>query len=176
MKKNKFFKKLFRNKMTLGQAILFLIIGAILGTVFTFGQHYWNAPIDREDAISVEAEYFSYTRKFLHPESHDVGIKCKTENPNYVKYYIDESCVTYDILDFVHNLEKGTTLEMLIHPNSDTILSLTINGEEILNFDEVQNNLDFTNVGFLCLGIFMYALAVCGAVRLIVIAVRRFKK
>ena len=65
---------------------------------------------------------------------------------------------------------------MLIHPNSDTILSLTVNGEEILDFDEVQNNLDFTNVGFLCLGIFMYALAVCGAVRLIVIAVRIFKK
>ena len=31
-------------------------------------------------------------------------------------------------------------------------------------------------IGFLCLGIFMYALAVCGAVRLIVIAVRKLKK
>ena len=174
MKKNKFFKKLFRKEMTLGQAILFLIVGAILGTVFTFGQQYWNAPIDREEAIAVEAEYFSYTRKFLHPESHDVGIKCKTKNPNYVKYYIDASCVTYDILDFVHSLERGTTLEMLIHPNSDTILSLTVNGEVILDFDEVQGNLDLTNVGFLCLGIFMYALAVCGAVRLIVIAVRKY--
>ena len=174
MKRNKLSKKLFRNKMTLEQAILFLVVGLILGTVFTFGQQYWDAPIDREDAISVEAEYHSYTRKFLHPESHDVGIKCKTENPKYVEYYIDASCVTYDILDFVHNLERGTTLEMLIHPNSGTILSLTVNGEEILNFDEVHNNLDFSNIGFLCLGIFMYALAVCGAVRLIVIAVRKY--
>ena len=176
MKKNKFIRKLFRKKMTLGQAILFLIVGAILGTVFTFGQQYWDAPIDREDAISVEAEYHSYSRKFLHPESHDVGIECKTENPYYVKYYIDASCVTYDILDYVHNLERGTNLLMLIHPNSDTILSLTVNGEEILNFDEVQDNLDSTNVGFLCLGLFMYVLAVCGAVRLIVIAVRKLKK
>ncbi len=172
MKRNKLFKK----KMTLEQAILFLIVGLILGTVFTFGQQYWNAPIDREDAISVEAEYFSYTRKLLHPESHDVKIKCKNENPYYLEYYIDASCVTYDILDFVHNLERGTTLEMLIHPNSDTILSLTVNGEEILNFDEVRDNLDSTNIGFLCLGIFMYALAVCGAVRLIVIAVQKYKK
>ena len=176
MKKNKLFKKLFRKKMTLGQAILFLIVGAILGTVFTFGQQYWDAPIDREDAISVEAEYHSYSRKFLHPESHDVGIECKTENPYYVKYYIDASCVTYDILDYVHNLERGTNLLMLIHPNSDTILSLTVNGEEILNFDEVQDNLDSTNVGFLCLGLFMYVLAVCGAVRIIVIAVRKLNK
>lgn len=174
MKKNKLFKKLFRKKMTLGQAILFLIVGVILGTVFTFGQQYWNAPIDREDAISVEAEYFSYTRKFVHPESHDVGIKCKTENPNYVKYYIDASCVTYDILDFVHNLERGTTLEMLIHPNSDTILSLDVNGQSILDFDEVIDDLNSTDIGFLCLGIFMYAIAVCGAVRLIAIAVRKY--
>ena len=175
MKRNKLFKKLFGKKMTLEQAILFLVVGLILGTVFTFGQQYWDAPIDREDAISVEAEYHSYSRKFLHPESHDVGIECKTENPYYVKYYIDASCVTYDILDYVHNLERGTNLLMLIHPNSDTILSLTVNGEEILNFDEVRNNLDSTNIGFLCLGILMYTLAVCGAVRLTVIAMRKYK-
>ena len=170
MKKNKFFKKLFRKKMTLGQAILFLIVGAILGTVFTFGQHYWKAPIEREEAITVESEYSYHTQRLVRPDSHAVSIHCS----NGEIYSIDAHCVTYDILDFVHNLERGTTLEMLIHPNSDTILSLTVNGEAILDFDEVQNNLDFTNVGFLCLGIFMYALAVCGAVRLIVIAVRKY--
>ena len=170
MKKNKFFKKLFRKKMTLGQAILFLIVGAILGTVFTFGQHYWKAPIEREEAITVESEYSYHTQRLVRPDSHAVSIHCS----NGEIYSIDAHCVTYDILDFVHNLERGTTLEMLVHPNSDTILSLTVNGEEILNFDEVHNNLDFSNVGFLCLGIFMYALAVCGAVRLIVIAVRKY--
>ena len=172
MKKNKFFKKLFRKKMTLGQAILFLVIGAILGTVFTFGQQYWKAPIEREEAITVESGYSYHTQRLVRPDSHAVSIHCS----NGEIYSIDAHCVTYDILDFVHNLERGTTLEMLIHPNSDTILSLTVNGEEILNFDEVQDNLDSTNVGFLCLGLFMYVLAVCGAVRLIVIAVRKIKK
>ena len=57
MKKNKILKKLFRKKMTLEQAILFLIVGLILGTVFTFGQQYWKAPIQRDEAISVQAEY-----------------------------------------------------------------------------------------------------------------------
>lgn len=63
---------------------------------------------------------------------------------------------------------------MLIHPNSDTILSLDVNGQSILDFDEVINDLHSANIGFLCIGMLMYALAVCGAVRLIVIAVRKY--
>ena len=64
---------------------------------------------------------------------------------------------------------------MLIHPNSDTILSLEVNGERILDFDEVIDDLKSANIGFLSLGIFMYLFAVCGAVRLIVIAIRKYK-
>ena len=170
MKKNIFFKKLFRKEMTLGQAILFLIVGAILGTVFTFGQHYWKAPIEREEAITVESEYSYHTQRLVRPDSHAVSIHCS----NGEIYSIDAHCVTHDILDYLDALEKGTTLNMLIHPNSDTILLLDVNGQSILDFDEVIDDLNSANVGFLCLGIFMYALAVCGAVRLIVIAVRKY--
>ncbi|MBO5702048.1 MAG: hypothetical protein J6S71_06385 [Clostridia bacterium] len=173
MKKNKFLKKLFKKKMTLEQAILFLIVGLILGTVFTFGLQYWKAPIEREEAISVEAEY-SYHKKtsFRRPDSHAVSIHCSDGEI----YDIDAHCVTNDIFDFTDSLAKGTKLNMLIHPNSNTILSLDVYGENILDFDEVQEKLDYANTAFLCLGIFMYLLAVCGAVRLIVIAVRKFKK
>ncbi len=172
MKMNKLFKKLFRKKMTLGQAILFLIVGVILGTVFTFGQQYWKKPINREDAISVEAEYSYHNQRLVRPDSHAVSIHCT----DGTIYDIDAHCVTYDILDYLDTLEKGSTLNMLIHPNSDTILSLDIFGQSILDFDEVIDDLHSANIGFLCLGIFMYALAVCGAVRLIAIAVRKFKK
>ena len=172
MKKNKFFKKLFRKKMTLGQAILFLIVGAILGTVFTFGQHYWKAPIEREEAITVESGYSYHTQRLVRPDSHAVSIHCS----NGEIYSIDAHCVTYDILDYLDTLEKGAKLNMLIHPNSDTILSLDVNGESILDFDGVIDDLKSANIGFLCLGILMYILAVCGAVRLIVIAVRKLNK
>ena len=173
MKKNKILKKLFRKKMTLEQAILFLIVGLILGTVFTFGQQYWKAPIEREEAISVEAEYsYHKTTSFRRADSHAVNIYCTDGEI----YDIDAHCVTYDILDYLDTLQKGTKLDMLIHPNSDTILSLDVNGENILDFDEVIDDLNSANIGFLCLGIFMYLLAFCGAVRLIVIAVRKLKE
>ena len=133
MKKNKFFKKLFRKKMTLGQAILFLVVGAILGTVFTFGQQYWKAPIEREEAITVESGYSYHTQRLVRPDSHAVNIYCTDGEI----YSIDAHCVTYDILDYLDTLQKGTKLDMLIHPNSDTILSLDVNGENILDFDEV---------------------------------------
>ena len=171
MKKNKILKKLFRKKMTLEQAILFLVVGLILGTVFTFVQQYWKSPIDRKDAISVEAEYSYHTRTLLRPDSHVVNIYCTDGEI----YDIDAHCVTYDILDYLDTLQKGTKLDMLIHPNSDTILSLDVNGENILDFDEVIDDLKSANIGFLSLGIFMYLLAVCGAVRLIVIAIRKYK-
>ncbi len=172
MKKNKLFKKLFRKKMTLEQAILFLVVGVILGSVFTFGQQYWKTPIERDNAVSVQAEYSYHTQRFIRPDSHAVSIHCSDGEI----YDIDGHCVTNDILDFTDSLAKGTKLNMLIHPNSNTILSLDVNGENILDFDEVQEKLDYANSGFLCLGIFMYLIAVCGAVRLIVLAVRKLKK
>ncbi len=172
MKKKKIFKKLFKKEMTPEQAILFLIVGVMLGTVFTFGQQYLKAPIEREDAISVEAEYSYHTKRLIRPDSHAVVIHCS----NGEIYSIDAHCVTYDILDYFDTLEKGTKLNMLIHPNADTILSLDVNGESVLDFDEVIDDLNSANIGFLCLGIFMYILAVCGAVRLIAIAVRKYKK
>ncbi len=158
--------------MTLEQAVLFLVVGIILGTVFTFGQQYWKAPILREDTIPVEAEYSYHTQRLVRPDSHAVSIHCS----NGEIYSIDAHCVTYDILDFVDTLEKGTKLNMLIHPNSDTILSLDVGGDSILDFDKVQKNLDYANSGFLCLGIFLYIIAVCGAVRLIVIARQKYKR
>mgnify|MGYP003313449190 CR=1 FL=1 len=84
--------------------------------------------------------------------------------------------VNNNILDFADTLAEGTKLDMLIHPNSDTILSLDVNGENILDFDEVIDDLNSANIGFLCLGILMYLLAFCGAVKLIVIAVRKLKE
>lgn len=171
MNRNKLLKKLFKKKMTLEQAILFLISGIIFGTVFTFGQQYWNAPITRNESISVKAEYSYHNQRLVRPDSHAVSIHCSDGEI----YSIDAHTVTNDILDYLDTLETGTKLNMLIHPNSDTILSLEVNGERILDFDEVIDDLKSANIGFLSLGIFMYLLAVCGAVRLIVIAIRKYK-
>ena len=164
-------KKLFKKKMTLEQAILFLISGIIFGTVFTFGQQYWKAPIQRDDAIPVQSEYSYHTNKIIRPDSHAINIHCSDGEI----FVIDAHCVNNNILDFADTLAEGTKLDMLIHPNSDTILSLTVNGEEILNFDNVQDDLNYANSGFLFLGIFMYILAICGAVRLTVIALQNPK-
>ena len=40
-------------KMTRREAILLVVIGLIMGTVFTFGTKYWNAPITQNEAHQV---------------------------------------------------------------------------------------------------------------------------
>ena len=167
MKKKKIIKKLFKNKMTLEQAILFLVVGAILGSVFIFGQKYWKAPIDRDSASYVQVKYLSHTQKLVRPDSHAINIHCS----NGEIYTIDASCVSFDILDYMNSLTEGTNLDMLVHPNSNTILSLSIDNTDILDFDEVIGKVDFSNTGFMWLGIIMYVLAACGAVRLIFIII-----
>ena len=49
--------------MAKGDAWFLLIAGLIMGTVFTFGMQYWNAPISQEEAICTTAVYTSYTEQ-----------------------------------------------------------------------------------------------------------------
>lgn len=56
---------------------------------------------------------------------------------------------------------------MLIHPNSDSVLSLRTAGTELLSFDTAMAGLTGEKTGFLLLGLFMYLGAATGAYYLI---------
>ncbi len=71
------------------------------------------------------------------------------------------------LLDKLLSVAPGTTFDMLVHPNSATILSLTIGGEELVNFDDAMTRLTREKTAFLWMGIFLYALAAIGLFTLI---------
>lgn len=49
-----------KKSISKGEAWFLLIAGLIMGTVFSFGMQYWNAPIAREEAIHTTAVFSSY--------------------------------------------------------------------------------------------------------------------
>ena len=44
-------------KATKGEAVFLLVAGLIIGTVFTFGVRYWNAPITEDEAQLVTGRF-----------------------------------------------------------------------------------------------------------------------
>ena len=163
--------------MPLGVAILLLAIGLMLGSVFTFGMSYWNAPISREDAIPVTATLAAYHEPTLHDPPHrkdEVSFTLSfTDYPQ--RLYID-SRYGKAVMDAVKAIPAGTELTMLVHPNSDTILELKHERGTILSFAEAQKDLAGENTGFLYLGGFCYFLALCGGYGLVSHLLRKKKK
>ena len=49
-----------KDPMPFGLAIGLLVVGILLGSVFTFGMQYWNAEVTRESCIFVETQFVSY--------------------------------------------------------------------------------------------------------------------
>ena len=140
-------------------AILFVAVGLLLGSIFIFGMHYWSAPLEREEAIEVEATIDSYLeRKTIRGNSKGIRISFS----DYEQQFIDTSCVTDDLRNDLKQLTKGEKLILLIHPNSATIWEIRTAEKTILSFAYTQNNLRKNNIGFGILGTFMYFGAAIG--------------
>lgn len=167
MARDKRHKKLQLDKF---ECILLLIIGLLLGTVFTFGVGYWNAVIAPEDALSVTATYERYDIDYGFGRSsaarHSIN-EVDLHFTDHEKLSIDGSCVTDELLAALDALRSGTSLNMLIHPNGDAILSIHANDEPILAFEDAMKHLSFERWGFFALGLFCYIGAGIGAYYLI---------
>ena len=158
-------KKTRKNSPLIG--LLFaLILSLFIGTVMTFGQHYWRKPIPQADAVHFTAIYDSFQEEspgrfsaygpiILRFSDHDIA-------------NIDVECVTPGLLARLEDLRPGQTLEVWQHPNSHTVLALSADGEELLNYQSTQSALQKGNIGYLILGIFLYLTAALAALGLFV--------
>ncbi len=159
MKKHKIKKKhKTKDPLPIGVAIFFIIVGLCLGTVFTFGVQYWGSPLEREDAVEVSAIYekcwVQYSKGHV---SRIVLYWNEGEN-----FDIDGACVDDKMIERVKDLPKGAKLDMLVHPNSDTVWELRYGDEIILSFEESQKDIKGENIGFGILGLILYAVAAFG--------------
>ena len=44
-----------RLQLSTVDCVILIVLGLLIGTIFTFGMRYWNAPITQEQAIRVAA-------------------------------------------------------------------------------------------------------------------------
>ena len=153
-------------------AVLFLIIGVIMGTVFTFGMQHWEEPIEREDAICVEVTFDSYQERFV--RGHTRGIY--VDFADYDQQYIDGYCVSDQLRADLEALSPGDKVTILIHPNSSTIWEMRTEEKMLLSFEDSQRLLGWELNGFTVLGILMYVVALWGGGTLLVRGIKAVRE
>lgn len=147
----------------LGQAVFLLIAGLIFGTVFIFLMHYAQGPVTMDEARPVSAVMKDVRDAYsTHRSRRQLnGILIRFED--YEQLSIDAPVADKAMLDRLLSVAPGTTFDMLVHPNSATVLALSIDGEEIVNFDDAMAKLSRENKAFFRMGIFLYVAAAFGA-------------
>lgn len=145
------------------QAWICIIIGLIVGTVFTFGMQYWNSPITKDEATYTEAIFSSYKERYKDGNVNELILYFE----NHDELTVDNTCCSQEVVDKIHSLKEGAILKIYYHPHSNKILEMTCNGNTILQFDNSASKLSRDRQGFTALGIIMYFVAVYGVIMLI---------
>lgn len=164
-----------KSSPSMQQAIFFLVIGLLLGTVFTFGMSHWNEEIPRESCKYIETEFLDYhERHSLGKPSHikEIMIDCS----NGERYFIDGVSINKELRNAVKNLSEGERIRLLIHPNSDTILELSCNEGLVLEFKDTIKKLGQEKNGFGILGVVMYFFAFVGLYHIVAYQFSKKKK
>lgn len=147
------------------QLIGIFVIGILLGNVFVFGELHWNATVSREECISKVANYESYDIDY---NSKSVSISQMILHfTDYEQQTFDGVSVTDELVDTIENLPIDSKVSMLIHPNSDTILEMTISGEKLIEFDDTMSKIVRERNGFVVLGSILYIFAFTAGIKLI---------
>lgn len=149
--------------MTKAEAWFLLIAGLIMGTIFTFGMQYWNAPITQEEAIHTTAVFSSC--KVRRDRGHVKEIIVRFEDRDQL--YIDGSCIDEKLQSRIQSISPGSEVALIVHPNSNTILEFRVGDWMLLEFQTTSEKLKGEATGSMALGLFCYALSACGLVGLV---------
>ena len=146
--------------MPLSLAIPLLILGLILGSIFTFGMQYWNKYVDKADCPLIETQFFSYhnIRNRKTRSIKEIRIDCMDGE----RYFIDGVSINTALTDALSDLQAYEVITIRLHPNSNTIVEMTANGTALIEFDETIEKLEGEATGFFFIGIFCYILALMG--------------
>ena len=146
--------------MPLSLAIPLLILGLILGSIFTFGMQYWNQSVNKADCPLIETQLLSYhdIRNRKTRSIKEIRIDCINEE----RYFIDGVSINTALTDALSELQAYDPITIRLHPNSNTIVEMIADGTTLISFDETIEKLGDEATGFLFIGIFSYSLALMG--------------
>jgi hypothetical protein len=144
-------------------ALFLVMIGIIMGIVFSFGMQYWESSVSKEDAIYTEAEFSSY--KTIYGRYHSVK-EVRIDFADREPLFIDGTCCSQMVFEKLDHIKPGSVLYMYVHPNSSTLLEIYDGSTAILMFDDTVEKLSSEVSAFLFLAIFMYFVAAYGLLKL----------
>ena len=150
--------------LTKTELIVIIISGIIIGTILIIGDLYFNAPVSREEAVQVSAEFTSFDERIKKGRLNKIIMRFEDNaqmdiGGMYVNKYLRED---------IRNLQPGTELEMLLHPYSDMIMEIRTDDEILLEFEHSSNILASQSDIIFWIGILMYVLSGTAAIMLIV--------
>ena len=161
-------KKRYRKKETLSDGIKIIVIGLLLGTVFTFGIPFGSATVTREQCTLVETEFVDYDYDYSRRGEH-LSVDCT----DGVRYRFDSASIYYSLRDELDAIVPGEEITLLLHPNSDVIMELATEDRIVLSFDEAMEDMVGERTFFFYMGIIMYGSSLYGIYLLIKVLKRR---
>ena len=147
-----------KDPMSLGMAIALLVVGILLGSVFSFGMQHWNKEVTREECVKIQTQFLGYKEDLRRGHIQQIIIDCANGN----RYVIDGVSVNSKLLGYISKISPNENITLLIHPNSDTIVEFSTRYDTILMFSETIDKLGGEATGFLFLGAFMYFCSLIG--------------
>ena len=146
--------------ITLGQSLVLLVLGLLMGTVFTFGVQYWNETVTKEECRYIETQFLDYKEIKQRSRINQIAIDCADGE----RYFIDQVSINTRLREDLAELEKNDNITMLIHPKGGNIVELRHYGAELLSFEESMENLDKDAKTFSYLGLLMYLVSFLGLI------------
>ncbi len=152
----------FRKPIRRWQALFLVIVGLLMGTVFTIGEYYWCGPIKKEDAVFAEAVFSDYD---VQGNGRSRGVILHFSDDR--QRDINACCTTETVLSELAEIKPGTAVQMLLHPRGHDIYELRVGEKVILAFDDAAVKMERSQFGFFVTGMVMYLFAILGAIKLV---------
>ncbi len=152
-----------KDRFNLSYAIKLIVIGLLMGTVFTVGGLDRVVPITREECSVVETRFVDYEKVLYDGALEEVLINCI----EWEQYYIDGVLITEEVEERLSMLMAEDEITLLLHPKNHMILEFVIQGETLLSFEDSIEKLQGAIPPTFYFGLLMFAVAIWGMYRLI---------
>ena len=164
-------KKRYKKKETLSDGIKLIVVGLLLGTVFTFGQQFWSATVTRNACTMVETTFveYEYDRGISRYNRERLSVDCGDGE----RYWFDSASIYNSLMDELDAIVPGEEITLLLHPNSDSIMELATEDKVILSFAEAMEDVAGERTFFFYMGILMYGSSLYGVYVLVKVLKRR---
>ncbi len=156
-------------KLTVNEVIVSLIIFIIAGLGFISIHISGIDVIDKSEAIEITASFEGYDYSSSRSGYIHFIVLEFSDAENMT---IDSSCASWELIDIIAEIPKGTPFHMLIDESENLIMELRTDDTVLINFDDARYNIRSDKTGFALLGI----ITIAGGMFLMIYIVRKKRK